>query len=48
MKNSYRVKVNDSFDFKIDKKALTSLDSLEISTNAGMILGYLLSLIDIL
>lgn len=31
MKNSYQVKVNNTFDFKIDKEAVLNLDSLKIS-----------------
>jgi biotin carboxyl carrier protein len=31
VKNSYQVKVNNTFDFKIDKEAVLNLDSLKIS-----------------
>lgn len=31
MKNSYQVKVNSTFDFKIDKQAILDLDSLQVS-----------------
>jgi biotin carboxyl carrier protein len=31
MKNSYQVKVNDTFDFEIDKQAVLNLDSIEVS-----------------
>lgn len=31
MKNSYQLKVNNTFDFEIDKKTVLNLDSLKIS-----------------
>ncbi|MGJ8742917.1 acetyl-CoA carboxylase biotin carboxyl carrier protein subunit [Polaribacter sp.] len=31
MKNSYQVKVNDTFDFKIDEQAVKNLDALQVS-----------------
>ena len=31
MKNSYQVKVNNTFDFEIDKKTVLNLDSLKVS-----------------
>lgn len=31
MKKSYQVKVNNSFDFEIDKQAILNLDSLKVS-----------------
>jgi len=31
VKNSYRVKVNDTFDFEIDQQAVLDLDSLKIT-----------------
>lgn len=31
MNNSYQVKVNNAFDFEIDKKTVLNLDSLKVS-----------------
>lgn len=33
MNNSYQIKVNNTFDFKIDKQAVLELDSLEVSNS---------------
>ena len=38
MKKSYQVKVNNTFDFKIDKQAVLDLDSLKISNSKFHIL----------
>lgn len=38
MKNSYPVKVNNTFDFEIDKKSALDLDALEISASEFHIL----------
>lgn len=38
MKNSYQVRVNNTFDFKIDKQAVLDLDSLEVSNSKFHIL----------
>ena len=38
MKNSYQVKVNNTFDFKIDKQAILEVDSFEVSDSTFHVL----------
>ncbi|MCL7762873.1 acetyl-CoA carboxylase biotin carboxyl carrier protein subunit [Polaribacter sp. Z014] len=43
MKNSYQVKVNDTFDFNIDEQAVKKLDTLQVSDSEFHVLDNHLS-----
>lgn len=43
MKKSYQVKVNDTFDFKIDEQAVKKLDALQVSDSEFHVLHHHIS-----